>query len=257
MRNTYIGVAGGFGTVIAGKHDTPYKMSTGSLDVFGDTYGDYNAVINSTHDARLNNVVAYISPDMSGFSLAVGYSSDIGSDDLPDTNANLDQDAISIAGMYNNGPIYASLAFQSVSDITGVDGEDTDAMKLGFGYKLPTNTQLGFVYENVEISTATKTDQDAIYFSVSHPIMADTNIKFAYGMLDESSSGANDGGDLLSIGVSKNMTKNAELYALYSQMDNDSAGDNGLSQGSGPDAATAGETASAFAVGLNLKSSSM
>jgi predicted porin len=258
-RNTFIGVAGGFGTVVAGRHDTPYKMSTSKLDVFSDTYGDYNAVISATHDARLDNVVAYISPDMSGFTLAVAYVSDIANDDLPDSSSTVDNDAVSIAGMYSNGPLYASLAFQRVSDFTGTAGEDADAMKLGVGYKLG-QTDLGFVYENTEVSLtapAAKTDQDAIYFSVAHPITADTNVKFAIGQLDESSSGAKDGGDFIAIGVAKNMTKNAELYALYSQMSNDTNGTNGLTAGSGPAAAAADKTASAFAVGMNLKFSSL
>ncbi|HIE55985.1 MAG TPA: porin, partial [Chromatiaceae bacterium] len=41
-RNAYIGLAGGWGTFLYGRHDTPVKMSTGKLDIFGDTIADYN-----------------------------------------------------------------------------------------------------------------------------------------------------------------------------------------------------------------------
>jgi predicted porin len=41
-RNTFIGLAGGFGTFVMGRHDTPYKIATGKYDIFGDTIGDYN-----------------------------------------------------------------------------------------------------------------------------------------------------------------------------------------------------------------------
>jgi len=257
-RNSYVGLAGGFGTVIVGIHDTPYKIATSRLDVFSDTYGDYNAVISSAHDVRLDNVLAYMSPDMGGFSLVVAYVSDIANDDLPDSDSTVDKAAVSIAGMYSNGPLYASLAFQSISDYTGTAGEDADAMKLGLGYKL-SQTDLGFVYENTKVSKiapAIEPDQNAIYFSVSHPITTDTNVKLAIGQLDESSNGAKNGGDFVAIGVSRNMTKNAELYALYSQMANDTNGTNGLTAGSGP-AAGADKTASALAVGINLKFSSL
>ena len=33
QRDTFVGLSGGFGTVIAGRHDTPYKMA-GSSDLF-------------------------------------------------------------------------------------------------------------------------------------------------------------------------------------------------------------------------------
>lgn len=259
-RNTFVGLAGGFGTVILGQHDTPYKISTAKLDPFVDTYADYNAVINATHDARLDNVIAYISPDMSGFTLAAAYVSDINNDNLPDASSTIENDAISIAGMYSNGPLYVSLAIQSVSDYTGTNGEDADAMKLGLGYTLPTQTTLGLVYENTEVSiTGAPTDQDAIYFAATHPITADTTVKLAIGQLDESTSGAKDGGDFLALGVSKNLTANAEVYALYTQFDGDTGAPTtaGLSEGGGPDISAANKTASALAVGMNIKFSSM
>lgn len=262
-RNTFVGLAGGFGTVILGQHDTPYKMSTGKLDVFSDTYADYNAVINSTHDMRSDNIIAYLSPDMSGFSLAVAYIDDISNDDLPDTDETVDQRALSLAAMYSNGPLYVSLAYQTVSDYGtgggGTDSEDFDAMKFGVGYTLPTQTTLGFIYENTELNETAPTakpDQDAMYFAVTHPITTDTTVKLALGQLDETTSGANDGGDFLALGVSKNLTANTEVYALYTQMSNDTNGTNGLTAGNGP-AAAADKTASALAVGMNLKFSSM
>ena len=37
-RNQFVGLAGGFGTVLFGRHDTPLKISTGKLDMFADTF---------------------------------------------------------------------------------------------------------------------------------------------------------------------------------------------------------------------------
>ena len=50
-RNTFIGLSGGFGTVLAGRHDTPYKIATGKYDIFGDTIADYNLCLLYTSDA--------------------------------------------------------------------------------------------------------------------------------------------------------------------------------------------------------------
>ncbi|MFA5083395.1 MAG: porin, partial [Hydrogenophilaceae bacterium] len=33
LRNTFVGLAGDFGVFVLGRHDTPYKLGTGSLDV--------------------------------------------------------------------------------------------------------------------------------------------------------------------------------------------------------------------------------
>ncbi|OGT18821.1 MAG: hypothetical protein A2V90_01745 [Gammaproteobacteria bacterium RBG_16_57_12] len=258
-RNTFVGLAGGFGTVVAGHTDSPYKTSTGKLDIFADSYADYNAVISTTHDIRPDNIIIYTSPDMSGFTLGVGYITDTGNDNLPDTSSTIEKDGFSLAAMYNNKDmgLYATLAYQSLTDWTGTDNEDATAMKLAVGYTLPTKTALGLIYENTEVdmTTGTKSDQDNIYFSVAHPIAEGTNVKLAIGQRGETASGSNNGGDYLALGVSKKMTPNAELYALYAQVSNDASGSGGITAGSGPSAG-ADKTASAFAVGINLSFSS-
>jgi predicted porin len=71
-RNSYLGLAGGFGTVLAGRHDTPTKMSQAS-DLFGDGAADLvndNMIGDiSGGDDRLANVLAYVSPSFSGVKL--------------------------------------------------------------------------------------------------------------------------------------------------------------------------------------------
>lgn len=266
-RNTFVGLAGGFGTVVVGKHDTPYKIATASLDPFIDTYADYNAVIDATADARVDNAIAYISPDLSGLTIAAAYVSDVGilggaDDNLPDTVKDNEFSAISLAGMYTNGPLFVSLALQTIDNVTGANGSSYDTTKFGVGYTLPTQTKVGLVYEMVDmdddanVAGDQKVDSSNIHLSVTHPITADTNLKFAYGQADETKSGDKDGGDFLAIGVSKNMTANTELYALYAQMDNDSgaAAANGLVDLS---SGFSNKATSALAVGMNLKFSSM
>jgi len=68
-RNTFVGLAGGWGTALMGRHDTPLKISTGKLDLFADTLADMNATV-GFQDLRADNVVAYISPSFGGFTLA-------------------------------------------------------------------------------------------------------------------------------------------------------------------------------------------
>ena len=81
QRNTFVGVAGGFGTVIAGRHDTPLRMIQPN-DRFNDSaylgnntglFGGLNSSAgNLSGEDRLSNMVAYLSPNINGFQVVFG-----------------------------------------------------------------------------------------------------------------------------------------------------------------------------------------
>ena len=81
LRNTFVGVSGGFGTVIAGRHDTPLRMIQPN-DRFNDSaylgnntgrFGGFNTPdVNVSGEDRLDNMVAYLSPNMNGFQVMFG-----------------------------------------------------------------------------------------------------------------------------------------------------------------------------------------
>jgi predicted porin len=139
IRNSFVGLAGSFGTVLLGRHDTPLKISTGKLDLFSDTMADYNGTV-GFDDIRADNAVAYISPSFSGFSfMGAAVSSGGGTAGLGN-NINSDSiaGAYSLAAIYNNGPFYASAAYEALSNemfmnsTTSLDGAaacvDADGM---------------------------------------------------------------------------------------------------------------------------------
>lgn len=117
MRNSFAGLTGDWGTFVVGRNDTPYKNSTSKLDLFVDTMADYNGTV-KFDDIRADNAIAYVSPNLSGFQLAAavhaggastaGYGENLNSDSLAE--------AYSIAGIYSNGPFYASLAYESLGN---------------------------------------------------------------------------------------------------------------------------------------------
>ncbi len=114
-RNTFVGLAGDFGTVLVGRHDTPLKISTGRLDLFADTMADYNGTV-GFDDRRADNVIAYISPNFSGFSFAGAIVAGGGATGGSGVNINSDSlaGAWSLAGIYSNGPFYGSVAYESL-----------------------------------------------------------------------------------------------------------------------------------------------
>ncbi len=290
LRNTFVGVATGSGTYVLGKHDTPYKAATGKVDVFSDTHADFNAVmggsegalslVSADHDARADNVIAYISPDMSGFSVFAAYVPDLLNDDLTDSQTSASggtmidaAEAFSIAGMYTAGPLYAALAIQTVGADASNGGAvvqvaDDEATKIVVGYKLGA-TDLGFVYEMLDggtIGGAKQGERDNFYFSVAHDLGNGLTLKAALGQAGENDETSNvdannntvrgtDGADFFALGVSKAVSKTTEFYALYTTVDNDTYGDFDLDYvgAAGPN----GPSANAIAAGVNIKFSSM
>jgi predicted porin len=117
-RNTFVGLAGDWGTVLAGRHDTPMKISTGKLDLFGDTMADYNGTV-GFRDLRADNTVTYISPNWSGIQFAgsiIPAGGATGGGQGLNVNENELAGAYSLALIYSNGPFYGSVAFESLGN---------------------------------------------------------------------------------------------------------------------------------------------
>jgi predicted porin len=79
--NSFVGLAGGFGTVILGKHDTPFKILGRKLDLFGDQIGDLRNLTNgygpAGWDIRPDNVLAWITPTYNNFHAAIATVTDV------------------------------------------------------------------------------------------------------------------------------------------------------------------------------------
>jgi predicted porin len=69
-RNAYVGMAGNWGTFLAGRHDTPMKIAfyAAGNDLLGDSIIDFNNI--GFTERRLDNAIAYVSPSFSGFTVA-------------------------------------------------------------------------------------------------------------------------------------------------------------------------------------------
>src|SRR5207237_727656 len=72
-----LGLEGPWGSIKAGKSDTPYKKSTAAMDPFTRTLGDYNSIMGNTggdnraeFDWRMNHAIWYESPIWNGFQLS-------------------------------------------------------------------------------------------------------------------------------------------------------------------------------------------
>ncbi|HET7776614.1 MAG TPA: porin, partial [Azospira sp.] len=169
-RDSYAGVAGGFGTVAAGRLTGPTRALGASLDVFsGSTgiganngilgkLGNQVAVIsapaargaateNSVFDTRFSNTVAYISPNLGGFTLTGAYVSGENKT-LDNAAAPANLKGYDVGAVYNNGPILAGLTYNHVALGNAADTKAKD-LRLGGSYNFGV-ASLRLVYDRVK-----------------------------------------------------------------------------------------------------------
>ena len=184
-RNTFLGLAGGFGAVKLGKTDAPYKLSTARMDPFSATVGDYNSIIGNSggdnraeFDTRLTHAAWYESPKMGAFSFSALFAPgqnrssdnsatasgepDCTGGNQPTCNDGSFGDAYSVAAVFDSGPLYAIAAYEMHKNVNRTGDEDgvivpvgavgivnESAEKVGVQYKLPSNTTLNAIYEKL------------------------------------------------------------------------------------------------------------
>ncbi|RDH89179.1 MAG: porin [endosymbiont of Seepiophila jonesi] len=217
-RNSFVGLAGGFGTAVAGRHDTPLKMSTGKLDLFADTAADYDQGGNHTNlfmDRRVDGAIAYISPSFSGFTVAGAVVQTLATEDF--------QDAYSIAGMYSNGPFYGAVAYEQLDeDNFGAPAENETQFRIGGGVLGWNNISVTGVYETRSDIGGTANNDKATYQLSGAYDMGMHRIKGMYGSADFDNAAGIDF-DTYAVGYQFSFSKRTDAQVLYNARDIDDA----------------------------------
>jgi predicted porin len=285
-RNTYAGLKSeSTGTVLLGRHDTPYKLSTRKLDQFADTIADNRSLLGGvsavaattsanaaasgksafqSFDGRPADVVVYISPSVRGITGAVAY---VAGAETSTTAGQAKGGEWSLAGWYDVAPFYASLAHEvhkpgtagtgTAAALAGLatTGLRESATRLGLGYTLNAVT-LGLVYErttdNFGAAEANLLGHTAFYISGKYSFGND-EVKLGYTKTGNLGVAANTGASQLSLGYDHSLSKRSTLFALYTKLTNDTAVNYGLSTNGTGGSNTqngAGASPSAFSLGL-------
>jgi predicted porin len=118
-RNSGVGLQGGFGSVLLGRWDMPWKVATIAIDPYGDlTLGGITGTLSDggNFDRRDQNVVQYWTPTSAGFAARAAITSNenkTASANPRDYGANV---------TYTGGPIYAFIAWEKHKDQSGGNG---------------------------------------------------------------------------------------------------------------------------------------
>lgn len=227
-QETYAFLGGGWGEARIGVHDPLIKPISRRVDLFADqSTGDARHLTQQGGiDGRANNVVAYISPNFSGFQVAVGHAMD-------ETKAS-NSGATNMASLtYNNGPLYLGLGYDD-RDLAS----DQTTWRVGASYSLGDLRFVG-VYQNTDSVGGNSAADVKVWGLGAGYTMGAMTFKGQYYNLsdDRASSDAST----YALGVDYAFSKRTVAQLAYSKVKNDS----GINYGG---ATVAGGTNDAIAI---------
>jgi predicted porin len=287
--NTFVGLRGGFGQIQFGNLDTHYGQgrdefaaratslgasSTSLLDFVG---GASQPIANTS---RIQNVIRYTTPVMSGFSAQVSHSlSPFGAEGGSGFSTGLPATATTKPGKgdgtavqlnYAQGPIVAGISIWNAK----IEGHQNavapalataagtltgqDSVKIFGSYDLGV-AKLGLTYDDSKYKRLGGTgDQkrDATSFSVTAPVTAAGAVLFHYTKANAMSGFANTGATQVSLGYDHSLSKRTSLGVNYSKINNQANASYNYFTGTGlQDGPTvgAGHDTSMFFFGVNHK----
>ncbi len=258
-RDSFIGLAGGFGTVLAGRLPLANQYVY-DVNFFADQVGDAGnfAVNGNIAGGRVSRALAYASPNMGGASLLVAVAPNTQESVGAGQAAPNKQSSYTVRGTYSGGPVTAALSYQNIG-VAGVAATMLPNAKL-------TVTSLAATYDfgkgkaglqytsNGKNSAANNgglsVTQNVITAGASYKVSDAGSVKAQYSKAAVSAAGALDGGRMYALGYDHSLNKATTLYVAFAKVSNDAAAAFSASGwGHGGVAATAGTSPRAISVG--------
>jgi predicted porin len=243
-RNSYIGLAGDFGTVVVGRHDTPAKVALNSVgnEHLADSIVDFNATMNF-HEVRTNNAIAYISPSFSGLTVAAAIVPGEGAPTSSTVTASISPfgmslgttgtssatvgahdglaDSYSLGLMYSGAGLKVGLGYENLANAfegaTGTD--DLDVWQLSASYTMG-DFSIGAQYESMDNwGYLDGVDKEA-WGIVGRANFGNSYVFAQYGEAEvDFGAGLEAEDETFGIGLGHNLSKRTTVYAAYSNSD--------------------------------------
>lgn len=226
--NTYVGLSGGFGTVMLGKMESPMKLVGRSVDLFGDQIGDNRNLVNKPgntgkgFDLRPNNTIGYVSPTFNGFTAAVAYATNpLTSTASVDSAADGAIDVWAASGKYENGPLMVGLGYEihNLSEKTSTD-KDEKAWRLAAGYVFGDAKVVAFYQDASDLNGVAGNDVKTWGLGAAYKMGAIT-LKAQYYDADDLGNTANTGANMWALGADYDLSKRTKVQFAYATTEND------------------------------------
>jgi predicted porin len=207
-RQAFVGLSGGFGNVRLGRQYSAYDDLRGGTDTLG--HSSFSSTVANGawenvglhYTFRVNNMMRYETPNMGGFSAAVGYG--LGENKTATRSAD---SVTSMHARYANGPIVAGLALQTEKNGTALTSLKNTLFAGSY--------DLGAAKINLGINNASATGglkDKEFQAGVTVPLGA-TSVALAYGSSKASTAGVTTAkGTTLGLQAIYSLSKRTSVY---------------------------------------------
>lgn len=228
-RDTFVGLTGGFGTVVAGNLTHPLRAMGAKVELMPGASGVGTTMsvtgriggLNTGADDRAANAVAYVSPSFGGFSGTVAY---VNGETQPNGNGAAEARQYQIAGQYDNGPLFVGAGYHAAKNIAGVDANDARIYRVAAVYTLPTNTKLTALFDNTKVENAGGFDKRNAWSIGAAQSFGKNTVGLEYGrsgkIKDETGSLADTKSSIWSALYTYTLSKRTSVHARYSKLTN-------------------------------------
>ena len=203
QRNIYAGIKGQYGSLLAGKNDTPTKLAQKKIDLFNDLEGDIMKTF--AGENPVSNIIAYTTPKYGNFSATYAV--------MPSeaNNGGL-SDATSYSVNYSKGDLYVAIAGNS--NVVDIDLVRVDLVRVVSQYKVDA-WQLGLMYQDNDT-----TDESGYFASAAYKI-DNITYKAQYGSNENDTDGSDK--TTLSLGADFKLAKNTKSFVFFTDNEDSSS----------------------------------
>ena len=198
QRNIYAGIKGQYGSLLAGKNDTPTKLAQKKIDLFNDSVGDIKNTF--AGENRMSNIIAYTTPKYGNYSAT--YAVMPGEEEGGSLS-----DATSYSVNYSNGGLYVAVAGDS--NVKGAD-----LLRVVSQYKVDA-WQLGLMYQEND------TTNESGYFASAAYKIDNITYKAQYGSNENDADGSDK--TTLSLGADFKLAKNTKSFVFFTDNEDSSS----------------------------------
>lgn len=212
-RQAFVTLSGGFGTLAVGRVNTPQSNLLSAVDPFGSgTVGEMNNIYQT--DGRVDNTIAYISPDFSGLTVTAAYVNNRSGAETPNTYIRV----YALSPVYKNGPVLVGLNYHKIDPQT-TGATSLNVWDLAGSYDFGV-AKVAAAYGKREVNPTN--DRTSWMLGVTVPVsgMGRVLASYNYGKTDVKGTSNDPKSTQWALGYEHDLSKRTNLYVAYADISN-------------------------------------
>ncbi|MFZ6646996.1 porin [Undibacterium sp. TJN25] len=218
-RQIFVGVKGSAGQIQMGRQYNPIDDTLGQVDPFGNGFAGRTASLfgngpknTGGYTARLNNVLQYITPNLSGFT---GYASYGFGEVAGDNSAGR---YIGLSAAYVNGPFWTRLAYSKLNGTPATSSVKNTVLAATYDFGV-VKAAAAYGVNKDEAGGATTLDSADAMLGITVPLGQGSFLANVTWKNDKTA--ADNGAKMYAIGYQYDFSKRTRFYIDYGHVSND------------------------------------